>query len=395
VPSWPISSVATSKCGLLISTISVINFHDPNRTLTDKRYFTGDNFEQVKNLQIQSFLEQWQIDGYFGGQDNDNKELIVFVQEVPGDFHVRPLSVPFESRTLHLFLSDQQTIHPGLVHHLMCANMPGGSLTLDKLKAQLGQCASEQEQGFDFLSGKCSEGTPALVIALQENNIEAVKAFGKLFDFAAEKGLITDDQPFKLLSAECEGTPALFIALSENNAEAARVFCNLVICAAEKKLITKEDLFKLLSAERKGTPALFVVLQENNAEAARAFCDFVICAAEKNLITKEDLFKLLSAERKGTPALFMALKENNAEAARAFCDFVICAAEKKLITKEDLFKLLSAEDEGTPALFIALQENNDEAARVFRKAVASAAEKNLITDDEASRRGTDSYNIMH
>lgn len=269
----------------------VINFNDPNYTLTDKRV-SIDNLEQVKDLQVSSFIDKKHVKLYFGDSSNKNREQTALFQVVDNNFHTQSLNEPrdygnSDSRSAKMFLSDQKTLHPDASHHLLSAGLP-----LSEFKTKLDGCPPEQV--FSFLAAKSSIGSPGLHAAQQDGYDKAIASHGELVLDAAKKGLIDKQQVFELLAAKSGPVPGSFMAYEGGHAEAISSQGRLVLEAAENNLIDQQQVFELLAAKGFGGMPGHVAAKNNRHTAAVAsHCVIVLEAAEKGLIDKQQVSELL------------------------------------------------------------------------------------------------------
>ncbi len=320
----------------------VINFHDPNRTLVDERFYTH-SLEQVKGLQIGNFLDIGEIASYFGGPTNENREQVSLFQKVPNIFHTRPLDEPrdygaSDSWPVKMFLPEQRTFRPDVAYHLLTTGLP-----LNEIRARFEHCP--REKVFSLLAAKRADGTPGHFMAQQNGHAAAIKAHGKLVFEAVEKGLIDKRQVFELLAAKrADGAPGHFMAQQNGHAAAIEAHGKLVFAAVEKGLIDKRQVFELLAAKKAdGTPGHYAAHINGHAAAIEAHGKLVFKAVEKDLIDKQQVFELLAAEDDDGLTGWHFVTQytaGHATAIKAHDKLVFEAAERDLIDEQQVSKLL-------------------------------------------------------
>ncbi|MEH4929662.1 ShET2/EspL2 family type III secretion system effector toxin [Enterobacter cloacae] len=338
--------------------IMVIQFYDPNMTLTHQRAaFSGNNIAEVEKLTAGDFITPVRMALYNLHRDG---EVAFIDRSHPNSRYCsgRRSSMPPTSQTIHLAMEwnldgvirelseqiqhRQLTFSPEDLMQLLNSETRKAPRRLTGLYEALGRghvnvirawgellmtCRLSPEQCADLLAARNSDGTPGVLIAMLRGGAGSIQAWGELL---LNSGL-SQELRAELLAARKGGLQGLYIALSKGKSDIVRAWGELLL----KSGLSQEQLADLLAARSSdGVPGLFIALQEGQDDAIRAWGELLL----KSGLSQELRAELLAAMRgDGVPGVHMALHNGHTDTIRTFSRLIHAAG----YTPEQYVQMLS------------------------------------------------------
>ncbi|KEI35184.1 hypothetical protein FRA_40c09260 [Francisella sp. W12-1067] len=195
------------------------------------------------------------------------------------------------------------------------------------------------------LAAKDRNGTPGLLLALENGHAAAVKAY-----ISGIRNTPMINKDMLLAAKDSDGTPGLLLAMENGHAAAVQAYIDSI---RNIPMIDKDML--LAAKNRDGTPGLLLALENGEAAVVKVYIDGI---RNMPMINKDML--LAAKDRDGTPGLSMALEGGHAEAVKVYIEGI------KNMSINDKDMILAAKNvDDTPGLFIALQEGYTKVVEVY------------------------------
>lgn len=231
--------------------VYVVEFFDPNISNTAVRYET-DALSTIQQQTLKQYLigastkENNSYQHYYGKIDPISLLTECNLSSLTKD------PVNEDKRLTHL---DSDPLTPTHIHLMLFDNFPHDLAELEERLKKIGQNSSEELA--TLLSAKNEDDTPGLYYALKYNNVQAIKAYGKLLQ------LLPEDKRAQLIIAQKQGGETGIVdALKNDRAETVDAFVELLKLLPEDKRMptilslnfgTQENLRRKLFAAFKNT----------------------------------------------------------------------------------------------------------------------------------------------
>ncbi|HGV5468316.1 TPA: ShET2/EspL2 family type III secretion system effector toxin, partial [Shigella flexneri] len=369
----------------------VVQFFDPNRTVTHKRtVFTCDSHFELSQLSAKDFFDDfyWKIYGL------EQPGQVIFE-----DRHNSPL-------TNTVKLLPDELINSRVIYHAITKNLTEVLFILME-KYKNGEIS--QSKLVNLLATRSSDGTPAFYIALQNGYSDIIQVYGKILNMCnlsqetiltllaavgannvsglcmsfmnghvdtikaygeiVFKTPLTSDKRLYLLAAkDSHDLPGLFFALQNGHADSIRMFGSLL----NKKMLSSEQIKELLKVKH----GLFMALQNGHTKAIMAYGDILkILPPHQEYI--DELLWIKNPN--GTSGLFMAFYNGHTETIRAFCNIL----KNYSFTTRRLVEMLSATNkDGIPGVFVSVVNRDKETILEYCRIIK---ENNLEPDTIAEQ----------
>ncbi|BBE10226.1 Putative enterotoxin [Mycoavidus cysteinexigens] len=273
----------------------IIEFYDPNDTLTHKRIIM-DNFDKLGGMGINDLMQEESIRTYYG----NGKEECSLLQLVPKGAFENPMDpmsqIEDKTRKHKIFLSENEKNNPMWAHCLFSSN-----LSLNQLEEAVDK-SPNMETRLKLLEASNGKGESGLYYALRSNNSHnLIENYFNILHVQYKKSNIEQDDIGRLLASRNESeVPALHMGFDAGNIQSVEEFWEVLKKCHEKGMIEPSHIKNILIPTGSNELALLpLIVNGNNDDKIELFAKILNEARDSSYINDQEILEILLDKNEG------------------------------------------------------------------------------------------------